>query len=202
MFFFHTQVGPGGAADELKTLNERFRESAPAPQKKLSPGESYNVEDLTITVADPCDRGQHSVTTKGEEIKLKHAANKPPQLKSLINSQPRSANPNRGMGRGHYGDSMGRGGGGYGQGAGPQMYGQGQQFPNRGGYQPGPRGNRGRGFDRGFDRYEAYTSGYSSDLNENYGPMYGRQRGPMYDPGPGYGGYGPPMPAYGPHGKM
>ena len=74
-------VGPGGAADEEKqnqqgnhedkeTLNDRFQEKFTQP-KKLSPGDSYNVENLTITVKDPCDQSQHSVTKKGEEIKLK-----------------------------------------------------------------------------------------------------------------------------------
>ena len=74
-------VGPGGAADEEKqnqqgnhedkeTLNDRFQEKFTHP-KKLSPGDSYNVENLTITVKDPCDQSQHSVTKKGEEIKLK-----------------------------------------------------------------------------------------------------------------------------------
>ena len=69
-------MGPGGAADEEKkhpekeTLNERFQDKL-EPPKKLNPGQSYNVENLTITVKDPCDQRQHCVTTKSDEIKLK-----------------------------------------------------------------------------------------------------------------------------------
>ena len=63
---------PGGDADHHhKKLDERFQSSpSPVDVKKLAPGERYSVEDLTITVSDPCDQAQHSVKTKGEEIKL------------------------------------------------------------------------------------------------------------------------------------
>lgn len=191
--YFPTPVGPAGAADELKTLNARFQESAPPPRKKLSPGESYNVEDLTITIGDPCDRAQHSVKTKAEEIKLKHAANQPVQLKTLISSQPKTSSGNRGRGRGHNREVNERGG--YGQGTGPGIYGHGQQFPARGGYQQGHRGHMARG----FDRYEAYTSGYNN-YNDQYGQMYRGPQMPAYNPGPRFGPYGPTMPPFGPVG--
>ena len=67
--FFPLLVTPGGDADRKKKLDERFQPT-PVNVKKLAPGEMYNVEDLTITVSDPCDQAQHSVKTKGEEIKL------------------------------------------------------------------------------------------------------------------------------------
>ena len=71
LFILPLSVTPGGDADHKMKLGERFQsDPAPVNVKNLTPGEKYNVEDLTITVSDQCDQTQHRVKTKGEEIKL------------------------------------------------------------------------------------------------------------------------------------